>query len=152
MRGVRRTSGPRVIDVLTDDMSFLLARANALSLAAANAALTPLGLRVRSYSVLALATSHEHPTQREMADYLRLDPSQIVSLVDELERAGLVERVPDANDRRAKVVVATSRGIVRFRQAKDTVAAAAQTMHSDLTIDERGQLAVLLKRLAFPQE
>ncbi|MDQ2698388.1 MAG: MarR family transcriptional regulator, partial [Actinomycetota bacterium] len=40
---------------LNDDVSFLLARANALSLAAGNAALAVYGLRVRSYSVLALA-------------------------------------------------------------------------------------------------
>ena len=37
------------------DLSFLLARSNALSLAAGNEALRPFGLRVRSYPVLALA-------------------------------------------------------------------------------------------------
>src|SRR5665811_2023376 len=77
---------------LTEDLSFLLARANALSLAAGNAALAEYGLRVRSYSVLALAVDDMRPSQRDLAAFLRLDPSQVVSLVDDLQRRGLVQR------------------------------------------------------------
>ena len=78
----------------TDDLSFLLARANALSLAAGNAALAQHGLRARSYSVLALAAGDARPSQRELAELLRLDPSQVVALVDDLQRRGLVAASP----------------------------------------------------------
>ena len=69
---------------LVEDVSFLLARANALSLASGNVSLAPHGLKVRSYSVLALACEDVHPSQREVAEFLRLDPSQVVSLVRRL--------------------------------------------------------------------
>ena len=61
---------------LVDDMSFLLARASALSNAAGNAALADYGLTVRSYSVLELAADGGRTSQREIAEFLRLDPSQ----------------------------------------------------------------------------
>ncbi|HET8896691.1 MAG TPA: MarR family transcriptional regulator, partial [Protaetiibacter sp.] len=95
---------------LTDDLNFLLARANALSLAASNAALARHGLRVRSYSVLALAVDDTRPSQRDLAAFLSLDPSQVVALVDDLQGRGLVRRETDPADRRTNVVVATAEG------------------------------------------
>ena len=41
--------------------------------------------------MLTLANSGLEPTQRELADFLSLDPSQIVALMDELEKRGLVD-------------------------------------------------------------
>jgi DNA-binding MarR family transcriptional regulator len=135
---------------LVDDLSFLLARANALSLAAGNAALSEYGLRVRSYSVLALAAGTSRPSQRELAELLRLDPSQVVALVDELQVRGLVVRQPDPADRRANVVVATDRGRVVHREASAAARAAETALHDDLTDADRTQLTALLKRMAFP--
>src|SRR5690554_1296968 len=74
---------------LIDDTSFLLARASALSNSAGNAALAEFGLKVRSYSVLELAADGGRTSQREIAEFLRLDPSQVVALVDELQKAKL---------------------------------------------------------------
>ncbi|MBB2975699.1 DNA-binding MarR family transcriptional regulator [Microbacterium endophyticum] len=136
--------------VLADDLSFLLARANALSLAAGNAALEANGLRVRSYSVLALAVGSIGPTQRELAEFLRLDPSQIVALVDDLQARGLVVREPDPRDRRANVVVATEAGHSTFAAASVAARAAEHDLHRDLTTGQRDQLASLLRLLAFP--
>jgi len=136
---------------LFDDVSFLLARANALSLAAGNAALAAHGLRVRSYSVLALVASATRPSQREIAEYLRLDPSQVVALVDELQKRGLVVREPDPSDRRANVVVATPQGKALHEKASASARAAEQNLHDDLTAEDRGQLTELLRRLAFPR-
>jgi DNA-binding MarR family transcriptional regulator len=135
---------------LDDDVSFLLARANALSLAAGNAALAAHGLRVRSYSVLALAVGDARPSQRELAEFLRLDPSQVVALVDELQRRGLVRREPDPADRRANVVVATADGEACFAEARLAVRAAERELHAELSDDDHARLADLLKRLAFP--
>lgn len=135
---------------LVDDLSFLLARANALSLAAGNAALSEYGLRVRSYSVLSLAAGTSRPSQRELAELLRLDPSQVVALVDDLQRRGLVLRQPDPADRRANVVVATDRGREVHAEASRAARAAETALHDDLTDADRRQLTALLKRMAFP--
>ena len=145
----RESSAPAPAD-LFDDVSFLLARANAVSLAAGNAALTAHGLRVRSYSVLALAAEERRPSQRELAELLRLDPSQVVALVDELQARGLVTRRPDPNDRRANVVIATDDGRAVYRVAAEAVRRAQAELLQSFSGDERAQLAGLLRRLAFP--
>jgi DNA-binding MarR family transcriptional regulator len=141
---------PPAPNELLDDLSFLLARANALSLSAGNAALSAHGLRVRSYSVLALAAGTSRPSQRELAELLRLDPSQVVALVDDLQSRGLVVREPDPSDRRANVVVATEQGRALHDRASASARAAEQDLHEDLSTAERRALTDLLRRLAFP--
>lgn len=135
---------------LSDDVSFLLARANALSLAAGNVALSAHGLRVRSYSVLALVAGTARPSQRELAELLRLDPSQVVALVDELQARGLVIREPDPADRRANVVVVTEQGRSLHAAASASARAAQEGLHDHLSADDRSRLTDLLRRLAFP--
>ena len=135
---------------LFEDLSFLLARSNALSLAAGNAALSPYGLRVRSYSVLALAAGGRRPSQRELAELLRLDPSQVVALVDELQARALVIRQPDPGDRRANVVTATAEGAALYAQATVAVAAAQAAVFTPLSPEQRSQLAALLRSIAVP--
>jgi DNA-binding MarR family transcriptional regulator len=137
---------------LTDDLSFLLARANAIALAAGNAALSGHGLKARSYSVLSLAAGDARPSQRELAEFLRLDPSQVVSLVDDLQTRGLVERRPDPADRRANVVVATDAGRSLATAARESARAAEERVHAQLSSDDRQTLTGLLRALAFPED
>lgn len=144
------TSGRLEQSVLTEDTSFLLARANALALAAGNEALAEHGLKVRSYAVLALAAEDTRPSQRELAEFLRLDPSQVVALVDELQRRGLVVREPDPADRRANVVVATEAGRTLHARAQLAARSAQGRLHAGLSAGQREQLAELLRLLAFP--
>lgn len=133
------------------DANFLLARTNALSLAASNAALAEHGLKVRSYAVLTVAASGDRPSQRELAAFLQLDPSQVVALVDDLEERGLVERLPDPTDRRANVVVATEAGLAKVEAARRVVQDVDSRTYASLSDSEREQLTALLKRLAFPE-
>lgn len=135
---------------LDDAVSFLLARANAVSLAAANAALAQTGLKIRSYSVLAMAVGREQASQREIAEYLRLDPSQVVSLVDDLQRRELVERRPDPSDRRANTVMATAAGRELYRRAQRDVGASEEAVLGALSDAQRATLAELLRPIAFP--
>lgn len=135
---------------LVDDLSFLLARANALALVTGNAALAEHGLKVRSYAVLTLAAEGRRPTQRELAEFLRLDPSQVVALVDDLQDAGLVARRPDPGDRRVNVVEATDAGRAVAARAREAALAAEEREHAALSLDERELLTGLLRRIAFP--
>ncbi|HJB64047.1 MAG TPA: MarR family transcriptional regulator [Candidatus Microbacterium pullistercoris] len=106
---------------LTRNVSFLLTRASVVAAQRDNEALAPLGLKVRSFSVLGLALDDQPPTQREIAEFLRLDPSQVVALVDDLEQRGLLARETDPRDRRAKVVAATPAGSELYETARETV-------------------------------
>lgn len=133
---------------LTEDVGFLLSRASGLLVRASNAALTSHGLRVRSYSVLLLACeAPEGISQRDLADVLGLDPSQVVLLVDELAAAALVERRPSAGDRRTKLVTATAGGRALRPEAARAVAASHDRQLSDLSAGELQLLRELLTRL-----
>jgi DNA-binding MarR family transcriptional regulator len=144
------TSRSRLLGTeLAEEIEFLTARARSVGIVRANAALAPLALKVRSYSVLSLACSGKDPSQRELADFLSLDPSQIVALVDELEQRGLVTRETDPHDRRSKGIAATAEGRRLYAAAKKIVRAAEDQSLNGLTLSEREQLRSLLQRVAF---
>ncbi len=134
---------------LADEPFFLAARLSALGSAAANRVLTDLGLKVRSYSVLAFACGDPKPTQRELSQFLVLDPSQIVALVDELEALGAVERHPDPRDRRSKIIVATASGRRLHRKAKQLVDEQARESLHRLDDRQRAQFLELLHVVAI---
>ena len=134
---------------LRRETSFLLARSNALSLTMSNEALAPLDLRARSYSVLALACGTRPLSQRDLAAYLRLDPSQVVALVDGLQDRGLVERRAHPGDRRTNVVVGTAAGADLLSRARRRLETAEADLFGALDADEQRQLAALLGRIAF---
>ncbi|MFT4213906.1 MAG: MarR family transcriptional regulator [Microbacterium sp.] len=135
---------------LADDVEFLLARARSVGTMRANRHLAELGLRVRDYAALSLAASDLHPSQRELAEYLSLDPSQIVALIDGLEARGLVVREPHASDRRLRVIDATAEGHRVYRQARELAVRAEEESLGALDVAERELLRDLLRRLAFP--
>lgn len=133
---------------ISDDVSFLLARANAVSMARTHEALSTFGLKVRSYALLGIAAADTRPSQRELSEFLRLDPSQIVALVDELQAKGLARREPDPRDRRANVVVATEAGLRLFEEARREVLTAEATWLAELPRETRDRFGRALARLA----
>ncbi|MEV0895313.1 MarR family transcriptional regulator [Actinoplanes sp. NPDC049802] len=134
---------------LAADPGFLLARARAVTSGAANARLAPLGLKVRQLSVLWLACQDPGPSQRELSEFLGLDPSQVVALVDELQRRGLVERRAGERDRRSRIIVATADGVRLLDRGLAAVRAAGDASFANLTDRERKTLTELLTKVAF---
>jgi len=135
---------------LAAEIEFLTARTRSIGSILANRELAPLDLKVRSYSVLSLACSPTPPTQRELAGFLSLDPSQIVALVDQLEKRGLVLRAPDPQDRRSKIIRATDEGAAVYREAREATRRAEDTALRSLSPAERNELRRLLAKAAFP--
>jgi DNA-binding MarR family transcriptional regulator len=134
---------------LTEDLGFLLARVSGDVVRATNAALAEEGLRVRQYAVLLLACdSRRGASQRAMARILGLDPSQVVTLVDELAQAGLVERRPAPTDRRANLVTATEAGHRKRERAAVRAADAVRGALGPLSAAEQATLRGLLSRVA----
>ncbi|WP_028264801.1 MarR family winged helix-turn-helix transcriptional regulator [Arthrobacter sp. MA-N2] len=131
---------------ISQDAGFLLAKLHAGGSVVNNRALAEFDLKERSYSVLILADSGLEPTQRELADFLSLDPSQIVALVDELEKRKLVTRAPGKQDRRAKTVTATAKGNQLLTQAAIAARHAESEVLSALDTNETAQLKALLRK------
>ena len=152
MNGANRTSRRDAARLwesrVGDDLSFLLARANAVSLAAVHDALTAHGLTVRQFSILAIVGDGLRPTQRELADFLRLDPSQVVALVDQLENRMLLRREPDPADRRNNVVVTTSAGAALHEAARKDVVRAEDGLFDAVDPQRLGALRSVLQALA----
>jgi DNA-binding MarR family transcriptional regulator len=74
----------------------------------------------------------------------------MVTLVDELEAKGYLQRRPDPADRRRNIVALTGPGRTRFRQAQQVSAAAEREFLRGLTDSQAAQLAALLRAAAFP--
>lgn len=129
---------------LASHVPFLIARARALMVRRCNQALRPLGLNVRTFSLLWLTTEPVPATQRELSDFLDLDPSQVVALIDDLEAQGLVERRANPADRRARQTVATEKGRRLCGTAQAAVDRATEEVFAGLTEGEQAQLTSLL--------
>jgi DNA-binding MarR family transcriptional regulator len=134
---------------LTEEPVFLMARAASTGSSAANRKLAELDLKVRHYSVLALACGEEQLTQRELSQFLVLDPSQIVAILDELERRGAVERRTDPRDRRSKIIAPTPAGRKLYARARALVATSTAESLAPLSPQERQELSRLLRKIAF---
>jgi len=99
------------------DLAWLLYRAHWALACELTAALEPLGVSARAYHVLHAALSGEH-TQTELAEIVGLDKTTMVVTVDELERAGLVERRLAPRDRRARMLWVTAAGKRKVAEAE----------------------------------
>ena len=87
---------------------------------------------------------------RELASLLGIDPPNLTTLVDDLERAGLVERQAHPSDRRVKLVVATPDGTALAHKA-DEILARPPVGLSELPADELESLARTLARVRRDQ-
>lgn len=134
---------------LAREIAFLTARTRARGNAAANRLLADLDLKVRPFAVLAMACSGTNPSQRELGNFLDLDPSQVVALVDSLERRGAIRREPDPRDRRSKVLVATDAGHELYAQSAQRTREAEEHTLQALSTEERDQLRALLAKVVL---
>jgi DNA-binding MarR family transcriptional regulator len=135
---------------LAHQIQFLTARARSRGTGHANALLkAELGLKVSHFSVLSVAANGTNPTQRELSEFLDLDPSQVVALVDVLEQRGLVERLTDPKDRRSRMIAVTNEGHRVEQRGYELTEASDREVLARLTAAEREQLRELLTRIAF---
>jgi DNA-binding MarR family transcriptional regulator len=73
-------------------------------------ALETLDLTPALFGLLNLLGRVEGANQQELGAAMGVDPSTMVSLIDELEARGLAKRQPHPKDRRARSVVLTAKG------------------------------------------
>jgi DNA-binding MarR family transcriptional regulator len=70
-----------------------------------------------------------HPmTMGELADMLGIDRPNATTVVDDLEKRGLVRRVPHPTDRRAKIVEATRKGHALAQRAESILGTPPTTL------------------------
>jgi DNA-binding MarR family transcriptional regulator len=108
-------------------------------------ALAPLDLRPRHLVALTVLRDMEEVTQQALATTLQLDGTNVVGLLNELERAGLVTRRRAQDDRRRHIVELTPEGRTMLAKAEFVLAAVEDEVLSALTLEQRDQLFELLR-------
>jgi DNA-binding MarR family transcriptional regulator len=135
--------------VLRNDLGWALGVVFRSYVKAATAAFTDVPGGPRGYQVLTAATRGEPGSQLELAHHLGVDRTVMTYLLDDLERAGLIERRPDPADRRARRVAATPRGREFLQDLDGRLRAAEDQVLTGLASGpERQAFRAMLSRLA----
>lgn len=104
-------------------------------------------LRAPQMTVLAGLAEFGSASQKEISGRLRIDPSDLVSVLDDLEQQGMVSRARDERDRRRYVVTIKPAG----RKALDLRLSQLREMNdallAPLDAEERSVLNELLSRV-----
>jgi DNA-binding MarR family transcriptional regulator len=112
----------------------------------AESALTPLGLRPRHLVTLTVLRDHGSPTQQALAAALRIDRTNLIGVLNELEGDGLILRRRSIEDRRRHNVELTDDGTRRLGEAESALAAVEDEVLGALDSDQREALYELLQQ------
>jgi len=123
---------------------FRLARASAWRI---GRQLRESGLRWPEYAVLHHLDAQGPLAQRDLARALRIQPSNLVGLLDEMESRRLLVRSPDPRDRRRHRVEPTEAGTLAVARARQATERAERELLAALDASERRQFQALLVRL-----
>jgi len=114
------------------------------------AALEPTGLRPRHLVALTILRDRGAMTQVALGEALHLDPTNLVGLLNELERRSLLERRRDVLDRRRHIVELSDAGRTALTSAERALASVQDDVLAGLDEDERMTLHALLVRATGP--
>lgn len=138
----RRTAAPP-----GDTVGVLLNRVAKAWRAELDRRLRPLGLTRVQWQALLMIARADHPlTQRELAEGLDIGAPATVTLIDRMERDGLVERTAVPGDRRRNAVRATRASRRLLGRIEATAGALRREILSGLTRAEIQALHALLAK------
>ncbi|MGW7001776.1 MarR family winged helix-turn-helix transcriptional regulator [Streptomyces sp. NPDC054933] len=100
------------------------------------------GAQARVLGLLSL----EPMPMRRIAEQLKCEPSNVTGIIDRLEVRGLVERRPDAADRRIKLAAATATGKETYERLRSSLDFAREPL-ARLSTAERTVLRDTLRRM-----
>ena len=132
---------------LRDFTGYALKRAFNAMQADLNATLTRFDLRMITFSALAVIASNPGLRQSQLAETLSIERPNLVLILDELERRGLVTRDRTPNDRRAYALNATLEGQRLYAGALTAVREHEMRVTAGFTDDERTVLMTALHRI-----
>ncbi len=114
----------------------------------ANDAIGSLPGGPRGYQVLAASTRRPPMTQTAIAAETGIDRTVMTYLLDDLEKAGLLTRTADPDDRRSRLVVATEFGLGELARFDSALTDVQDRMLAVLDPDGREALRTLLRQTA----
>src|SRR3984885_12161965 len=137
---VRKATRPDLAEMLVD--------LSQQTVAAEQPALAAHGLSMWGYIVLSALDRSPIRTQAALAESIGADKTRIIPTLDELQEHGHIERIPDPDDRRARLLEITKSG----RSIKNAVQVAIQRGEEhwlgQLSADEREVFLRVLQQLS----
>jgi DNA-binding MarR family transcriptional regulator len=109
-------------------------------------ALEMIGLTPPLFALLNVLGAREGAIQQEIGQAMGIDPSTMVSLIDQLEGAGLAQRRTHPKDRRAREVTITPKGRRTLERARGLATQVEDDVLRGLSATERRRLLTLLRR------
>jgi MarR family transcriptional regulator, lower aerobic nicotinate degradation pathway regulator len=109
-------------------------------------ALESLGLTTALFALLNVLGTRDGAIQQELGSAMGVDPSTMVSLIDQLEAAGLANRRPRPTDRRAREVVITPKGRRVLEHARQLAMEVEDEVLRGLSGAERRRMLALIRR------
>src|SRR6478735_12078115 len=104
-------------------------------------------LRPRHVIALTLLDLVGEQSQSDLAEALRVDRTNLVGLLNDLETANLIERRRSPHDRRRHTVSLTPAGTRRLAEVQNALAAAEQRVLSVLDAEQQATLHALLQQV-----
>ncbi|MCW2877896.1 MAG: MarR family transcriptional regulator [Sphaerisporangium sp.] len=135
-------------DFLSSSTSLLLNKSTDLFNDILESAVEPFGLRSKDFIVLTAIDSMGPQSQQQLARTHGIDRTTMVSVVDGLERHGLVQRARNPDDRRKYAIGLTTEGQALLRhKLGPAMLNALDTFLAPFTPDERELFNKFLWRL-----
>jgi DNA-binding MarR family transcriptional regulator len=107
--------------------------------------LADVGFRPPCIGAMMAIAAHQPLSQRELSTKLGVDPSDLVNVIDIIERAGFVSRQRDPRDRRRHLLSMTPDGWSATRRLAALLQAVDDTVLSPLSPGQREMLRRLLE-------
>jgi DNA-binding MarR family transcriptional regulator len=134
-----------------DQPAFLLAQLGAHAATRFAERLGALDLSPPDAGILRLLRMAPGISQQELSARLRIHPSRLVAILDNLEKRKLVERKPNPQDRRLYSLHLTKDGGEILERIGKVAREHQDALLSTLSSDERSRLTELLHRIADAQ-
>lgn len=132
---------------LDDYLGYALRRAQLAGFEAFHRATAGMGITPPRYSALVIVGANPGLTQSALGAALGTARSGAMMVADWMEKRGLVERRPRADDGRAWGLYLTRRGETRLRELKRRVRENDDAFAARLSASERARLRRLLEKL-----
>ena len=131
--------------------AFLLSQLGAHAASQFAERLGVLALTPADAGILRLLRIEAGPSQQELAARLGIHPSRLVSILDNLEKRGLVERRANKDDRRLYSLHLTQAGGEALEKIGGVARQHQEALLSGISREERNTLATLLLKIADQQ-
>jgi DNA-binding MarR family transcriptional regulator len=135
--------------VTRPDLAAMLAQLTRETVAAEQPVLAAHGLSMWGYIVLSALDSSPIRTQATLAESIGADKTRIIPTLDELQERRYIERIPDPDDRRARLLAITESGRSIKNATQVDIQRGEERWLGQLSANDRRVFLRVLQQLSF---